>query len=169
MLRKINSRLSLAAAILFLFHAGLMSLLLSGVIPYMPWYKITGRGLLVAFIAHAALSMFIFFTNLQDNHKGTLYVKHNRSTMLQRILAIVMLFMAFIHIQNGAALWGYQVLYIAVASTHISLSLPRALLTAGAVGSEQTYNKLHILSIILGIIITAGAAVSYGIYAMTGR
>lgn len=167
-LRKINSCLTLAASALFVLHAGIMSLLLSGQIPYRQWYPLAGWALLITVIAHAALSMFIFFLNMEDNKKSTLYVKFNKATVMQRIFAIVMLFMAAVHIQNGAGLWGYQVIYIAVASAHISLSFPRALLTVGAVGSEGTYKKLQAVSAVLGGAITVWAAVSYGMYAMIG-
>lgn len=166
LLRKINSYLSLTTAALFLIHASFMCLLLSGVIPYRAWYHMWSALLLLLLAGHAALSMFIFFMNTEELKTVKTYWKSNIATVVQRTLAILMLFMAFIHIGNGAKLWVYQIVYIAVASGHIGLSVPRALLRTGAVKSETAYKRLQLVSIAFGIAITVWAAVSYGIYAL---
>lgn len=166
-LRKINSYLSLATAASFIFHASLMCLLLSGAIPYRPWYPMVGGLLLILLVGHAALSMFIFFMNMEENKAIKNYWKSNIATVVQRTLAILMLFMAFIHMQTGAKLWVFQIVYIAVASGHIGLSVPRALLSSGVVKSETAYKRLQLISVVFGIAITVWAVVSYGIYALS--
>ncbi|MEG1945950.1 MAG: hypothetical protein RR139_02530 [Lachnospiraceae bacterium] len=165
MCKKINSYLSMATVTFFIIHASLMCLLLSGVIPYRPQYSIAAFLLLILAVAHAALSIFIFF-RVKEEKTGTEYWAQNKSTTVQRVMSILLLFMTVLHVKNGAELWVYQVVYIAIASVHIGVSLPRTLLTAGAVKSETAYKRFQLMSVVLGIAITVWSAISYGIFAL---
>lgn len=166
MFRKINCYLAMATTAVFFIHAGLMCLLLGGVIPYRTNYSVAAFLLLILAAVHAALSIFIFI-RVKEEKTGKAYWTQNKSTAVQRVMSILLLLMTVVHVKNGAGLWGYQVVYIAIASGHIGLSFPRALLSAGAVKSETAYKRLQIISVFLGIAITVWAAVSYGTFALS--
>lgn len=168
-LRKINSYLSLATTALFVIHLSIMCLLLSMVIPYMQWYKASSFLLLIVTVAHAVLSTILLFMKTKENDQRHMFWNNNTTTLMLRILGFLMLVMTFLHVKDGANMFMYQVAYIAVASGHLVLSFPRALLTIGKVKSEEVYKKIQIISMVLGIVFVVWAGVSYGIYSVIGR
>lgn len=164
-LRKINSYISLVATTFFVIHAGLMCLLLSGGIPYRPWYKPAGFILLAMFGVHAILSLIIYFRDKNKNEQGKVYWKGNKTTIIQRVLAVLMLLMTVMHVKNGIDILIYQVIFIAITSAHIGISFPRALLTVGAIESEKAYKRFQIISAIFCAGMAVWSAISYGVYA----
>lgn len=160
-LRKINGYLTLPTTAVFVIHTSVMCLCLMGIVPYQPGYKIGGFLLLVLCVAHALLSVVTLLANTKDTNNGKVYCSNKKIIMLQRISGFLMLFMTIVHVQNGMQLWGYQIAYIAVTSAHIALSLPGALVTVGAVGSEKSYKKFQIFAAVLCIALTIWSAVSY--------
>ena len=129
---------------------------------------------MVVVCLHAILGMLTVFLQA-DGTRLDLYPGYNRRTILQRLSAALILPLLILHLNTfdlmtRAAMNGYvifiillmlvEVLFFAAVIAHIVISLPRALITLGALSSRKTQNTFERVLTIVGAVIFIVASVS---------
>ncbi len=150
-LKKINAILSLFTTLALFVHIGYTSYAYL-TFYYNPFLKnLTSIPLMVFVCLHAVLAMGIVFFSA-DGTKLSQYPKQNAGTVLQRVSAILILPLLFLHINTfdllkncaGDGKWFYFVLllisqpvFYATVFTHCAVSVSRALITLGLLSSLE--------------------------------
>lgn len=170
-LKKWNAALGLASAALLTAHAGY------NIFAYFTLYYNPGLSQLFSVLpaavicAHAVLGMLSVFLQ-GDGTRMDLYPGYNRSTILQRVSAALMVPMLLLHIKtfdllSGAAKGGQwflfglilfsEVVFYGLVLTHVAVSFSRALVTLGLLASREKQRKLDRFMYILCAVIFAAA------------
>ncbi len=150
-LKKINAVLSLLTTLTLLIHLGYT------IYAYLAFYYnpdlklLTAMPFMVLACLHAVCGMTAVFLQ-SDGSSLNLYPKQNLRTVLQRMSAALILPLLILHLntfhllqtcaEGGLWVWFYllilsQPLFYATVLTHTALSLTRALITLGWLGSRD--------------------------------
>ena len=157
-LKKINAMLALLALALMILHIGYSCF------AYLTFYynpfltKLFAIPFMVLACLHAVCGMAVVFFQA-DGTRADLYPKQNLRTILQRGTAALIFPLLFLHINTfdmlkssgeGGHLIVFwlvilgELLFFAVVLTHIAVSVTRALITMGWLGSEKIRNCLDL-------------------------
>lgn len=184
-LKKANAYVALVTTVLAFIHIGhqLYSYVAFDHNDFLT--KLTGF-LFGSFVCvHAVLGMMAVF-KAKDKTRLDMYPKQNAGTVVQRMTAFLMLPLLIFHVNTFAmvtkcaaqGLFGLfivvvtvQILFFADVFAHIAVSLPRALITVGAVTSVNSLKCTRIASAVIctlffiasAVIITRG---DIGLYSM---
>lgn len=180
MIKKINACLALITAAVFPVHCITMIGLLTGILPFQSWFLIVAWALLYCMAAHAAISVIIFFF-ANEGTDVLRYWKKNIGTIVQRASAIAVIALIHLHVMSTffskdgcklserpemipAAL--LQLLFMFLAMVHISLSVPKALITLGFLKSALSQKIAWILMLVLCGLLFASALIGTGVYCL---
>lgn len=172
-LKKCNAVCALATTLALLVHVGYNAFAYL-TLYYNPTLKVlTAFPFLFCACLHAAMGIYAVFFNADGTRMG-LYKRQNWHTLVQRIaaFAIAPLLVAHMHtfsLLQGAATgeaWGafalvlvLQLAFYAAIAVHVALSLSRALITLGLLGSRETQKRLDRLVCVICAAAMLAAAV----------
>ena len=171
-LKKVNAAAGLLTALILMCHAGMMCVSL-----YTGWYnfilcKSFAHMTESLLIIHAACSLIImFFYN--DGTSVALYRKDNKSLIIQRASALLMIVLihmhtvAYAHMATGEILttskairlWVFEIIYIVTVMTHFAVSFSKAFVTLGLISSQK---KFCIMQKIVYAVCTVAAIAAAG-------
>lgn len=149
MLKKINAAFSLFTSLVLLAHIGIGFQVLNG--GQNPLGEVMPIVIMVCVVAHAVMSMMILcFVHDANDIK---YPKMNASTVVQRVsgvLLLIPLFLSHNKIYTTEAmqtpLYGIcEIAFFVLVAAHLATSLPKALVTLGALRSERAVKVASIL------------------------
>ena len=128
----------------------------------------------VCIIAHAAVSLYIVFTQ-GDGFKFDKYPARNIRTHAQRISGLLMIPSFFVHFRTFGLLmsaatsgspallklfFAFEAFFFAVVLLHSALSLSKAFITLGLIVTEKALKKADIVIFIVAAVIYAVAVYS---------
>lgn len=159
MLKKINAILGLFTILVLIVHIGVGFQTLEG--KSLPIGEAMPVVTMVLVIAHGVLSMLIMTLVHEGNDMR--YRKQNASTIVQRvsgILLLVPLFVSHSKIYESAemqtALYGIlEISFFVLVAAHIATSLPKALVTLGALKNEKAHKVVSIVSVVACLALAA--------------
>lgn len=146
MLKKINAIFAYITGALILMHTITMGLTMLGKVELKPIFAIIGMALTGALSIHIFISLFIMFFN-----KGNVlqYAKLNKSTIEQRISAILLLLFIHIHGENyfsggnavAPGIYGFvtKILFSTLVMSHFMPSIDKGLITLGIYNKTLVY------------------------------
>ena len=159
-LKKINATAALLTMLVAYCHIGIMSYSL-----WTGWYNLKiCKGFAWAtasmFIAHALLSIIIFF--FKHDNASVKYKKCNVGVIIQRVTAIAMLILihlhtsAYAHVATGTTLSVgmvvfriiTEILFFGSVLVHMGDSCPKALITLGILPNERAFKVVAYVSCI---------------------
>lgn len=138
MLKKINAVSAILLSIFVLLHIVFMSLLLLGVVEFLPVFGIIGKLLLTVFVTHIIISLCIVFLY---SGNGIKYPKLNKSTVVQRLSSIILLVLIHFHMRDyfsdnvfvQPSWFGYisEMIFTVLLMCHFIPSIDKGLLSLG--------------------------------------
>lgn len=153
-LRKINSLVLLVILLLLLWHALESLLYLIGLSPYSPSLQVTGRRLFLWVMLHVVISLYLFVKDRHANRKFRKYDNVRNDTRIQVISGIAILLFVILHvvtysISPANVLGNYMVFIHLVIDNllfcslliHLSISIPRLIVSFGFLTKENSYEK----------------------------
>lgn len=157
MRKLIMSGIGLFNALLYLVHCTMAGCLLFSHLPLPPLLRILGRILISFLLLHAVLALPPLISKVMKS--GRLYAKQNFLALLQYGAGILLIVFALFHVfylthQPGPASLVLISLALLAAGIHISLGVPKSIITFGLVREDASYIKMEIGSIVLFMIPT---------------
>lgn len=183
MLRKINGVLAIITSAVLLAHIVIMSLLLSGLIAFRPWFSIVGHVAILLFSVHALLSIIILYF-CSESGFSMRYASFNIRTILQRVASILIIILLHFHFgqytttaADGSVqfvtptlmMFLIQALLTALVVLHISVSLPKALITLGITRSDTAIKRAVRICDIGGIMVAVCSILALGVYCFLSK
>lgn len=158
MLKKINAGLGLFTVVVLLAHIGVGFQSLKGVT--LPVTEVMPILTMVLVILHALLSMMILMFVHEGNSAA--YPKLNLSTIVQRasgILLVVPLVISHTKVYSDPGTYTLlhgisEIAFFILAFAHIGVSVPKALVTLGALKKEKTVKIVSIISAVAALGLT---------------
>ncbi len=180
-MKKFNAVLSIITVTMFVIHTTAMAILMSGCIPFIPWFRPFGQAFVGVFSLHAFVTILIIFMNINDG-KARKYYGVNWLTYAQRITAVLLLI--FIHRHFGAyttisadgtvvftpktiGLFTTEMLFMISACLHLFIAFPKAFITLGIVKDTKSLRYTEIAAIVLtaaALILSAIGLVTYFLF-----
>lgn len=161
--------------VMLAYHALLNTLLFFQVVPYSPIFKQTGRRVFYPIVLHIILSLYLY---IKERIMDVKHYRHiTKDTTWQMVSGICIIIFASWHILNyhfGNIADPHQLVYNIIAdnllfislAVHLSVSIPRLLISFGFLERKNAYNNakyiIRILIIILLVIIFIAQATFYG-------
>ncbi|MCQ2770876.1 MAG: hypothetical protein MJ236_03655 [Clostridia bacterium] len=166
-LKKINAALGMVSTLLFIEHlvSGSILVITDSLEKNVPIPAIV---LAVLLGIHAILSICMITINTDAT--AIKYPSSNAETIVQRVSGFLLLIIMFGHIMTAINLGASKGVSIAFAillsltaicgGAHFGVSVPRALMTLGAVKSEKAFKRVHVVSTALEIVLDVVAVVA---------
>ncbi|MEG1560489.1 MAG: hypothetical protein RRY79_06850 [Clostridia bacterium] len=177
-MKKINALVSVALCFTAILHAVSFSGCIMGIIPYFPFLNIMGRITLTLLVIHIIISLCVFFFSNDSGVVGH-YGFLNKSTIIQRISAIAMMILVHVHLIGGffgkdgapdqplkTILCIFEILFLASICLHISLSVPKALITLGLTQKEKTINASKKISYVFIALVFLFCLIGTAVYVL---
>lgn len=162
-MKKFNASVAFLAAISITVHIVLEDCLMFGFFEFFSVIKYITRGAASFVMLHAVISLVIFF--FFTDHGGFSGVsKYNMATIFQRISALLLILMIHLH---GTLSWLILPMIIFVC-VHMSVSVPRGLITLGITKSEKSIALVQKMSYIFYAVLLVFSSVAVCVY-MIGR
>lgn len=166
-IKKLSAALALLSIAFLLVHIG-YSVFAYLTMYYNPQLKLfTAVPILVAVCLHAVFGMISVFTQA-DGTRLDLYGTQNRRTVLQRVTAALIFPLLILHmntfgLMSSAAeqaqpalvllLMLAEILFFAVVIAHVAVSLSKAFVTLGWVGSKETLRRMDRVAYVVGAVL----------------
>ncbi len=136
--RYINAVLALFLAVFYAAHGVWEGLFLLGFTGYSGIAHIFGMVIFTILIVHAVISLLLVFV-FDGRNRPVIYPRSNAAVYLQRITGIIVIVLVYLHITfyNAPFSGPMNILMVVLLGIHIGVSLPRAAVTLGLVGSDS--------------------------------
>ena len=172
MIKKVNAVLGLLTTALILFHIiyETVSFLTFSYDPFLT--SLIAHILTFGVVLHVILSI-IMLLFIHDKGNGFKYPKLNIRTLIQRISAVLIIFVTALHVNTFKLMNSVlndtgtfclivisQVLFYAIVLLHISLSFSNSLITLGLISSHKARKRADIASFSLCAFLFAAASFS---------
>lgn len=163
-IRKINSILVILIFALLLWHSLCSALYMLGIINYSPSMIKTGRRLFIFVMLHVILSLYLCIKDTLKRRNIKTFFKIQNETKLQIISGIIIGIFVFLHYISYATISmdsNISIIHFVIDNLlfisiimHLSISIPRLLISLGFLTNDDEYNKFkknikHILLVVL--------------------
>lgn len=147
----------LICVLVFIVHSFYASGLMFGFFTLTPILLILGRILISCLMIHVILSLPFVIVKLLKG--GRLYIRLNRTSLIQYAAGLLLLVFAFSHIfylVHQPEPWSCAliILTIAMAGIHLFIAVPKSFITLGWLREDTDLKKAKIVAVFAGILPT---------------
>ena len=157
MRKMLSTIFGLICVLVFIVHSFYASGLMFGFFTLTPILLILGRILISCFMIHVILSLPFVIVKLLKG--GRLYIRLNRTSLIQYAAGLLLLVFAFSHIfylVHQPEPWSCAliILTMAMAGIHLFIAVPKSFITLGWLREDTDLKKAKIVAVFAGILPT---------------